>query len=106
MDVYFGSFGGVEDIINGFCIPESELEGMKIIYAAYDCEYYEGYAHVIFLDNGTLYEAHGSHCSCNDLSDQWEPEETSVTALLARPNVSDQAKANLREYYKNLLAFL
>lgn len=96
MKVYFDEFESKEDMMREFCISSEQLEGVEILYASYDCPPYEGYAHVIFRKDDKLYEVNGSHCSCYGLEDQWEPEETSVEALLARPNVSNDAKEILR----------
>jgi hypothetical protein len=104
--IYFENFTCIEDIKSNFCISDKDLQDVIIIYAAYDTPDYEGYAHIIFIKEGTVYEVNGSHCSCAGLEGQWEPEETSVIALLTRPNVSGDAKANLKSYFKNLLCFL
>jgi len=40
------------------------------------------------------------------MQDQWEPEETEVAAMLMRNNISTHAKAILKDYYKNMIAFL
>src|SRR5688572_23578212 len=104
--IYFDNFTCVDDVIANFNISERDLEGCEIIYAHYDTPEYEGYACVIFIKDGVLYEVNGSHCSCNGLEDQWEPEETTVLALLSRPNISDDAKANLKKRFRKLLAFL
>ncbi len=95
-DVYFDCFGSKEDVAFNFQIPEGELEGVEILYACYECPPYEGYAHVIFRKDDKLYEVNGSHCSCNGLEGCWEPEETTVAALLFRPNVAEEAKEILR----------
>ncbi len=90
MERYFDGFSNKDDVFGAFCVSEEQSAGVEILYAWYDTSYdYEGYAHVIFRKDG-------SHCSCMGLEDQWEPEETSVVALLARPNVSDDAKAILQ----------
>lgn len=106
MKIYYEHFESVSDICTQFCIPESSLDGAEIIYACYDCPPYEGDAHVIFVKDGVLYEAHGAHCSCYGLEDQWSPEETIPLAILNRPNVAEEAKANVKEYYKNLIVFM
>jgi hypothetical protein len=103
MQVFHGSFSCAEDVFSQF--ETDVMEGLTFLYAAYDNENYEGYAHVIYIEDGCLYEVNGSHCSCRGLEDQWSPEETTVTALLSRPNVSDNAKNNLKCFYKNLLIF-
>jgi hypothetical protein len=104
--IYFENFTCIDDMMGNFCISQKDLEGCEIIYASYDCPPYEGYAHVIFIKDKKLYEVNGSHCSCNDLGGQWIPEETSLAALMFRPNVSDFAKANLKKRFRNLIAFL
>lgn len=96
MKVYFDLFECKEDVVGNFGISEEQLEGMEILYASYDAADYEGWAYVIFRKDDKLYEVTGSHCSCNGLEDQWDPEETTVTALLFRPNVPEDAKAILR----------
>jgi hypothetical protein len=106
MKIYFERFTCLEDVAKEFCVPYEDIKDLDILYAAYDCSPYEGYAHVIYVKDKKIYEVNGSHCSCNGLEGMWEPEETSLTALLFRPNVSDYAKANIKSRYKNLLAFL
>ena len=97
MKIYFAGFESQEDMMNGFEITSEQLEGVEILYACYDGGGYEGEAHVIFRKEGKLYEVNASHCSCYGLDGQWEPEETTVAALLFRPNVSAEAKEILRQ---------
>lgn len=94
--VYFDLFEGKEDMMREFCVTSEQLEGVEILYACYEPGDYCGDAHVIFRKEGKLYEVNGSHCSCYGLEGQWEPEETSVAALLFRPNVAGDAKEILR----------
>jgi hypothetical protein len=54
----------IDDVKNEFQISDQEVEGCQIIFAEYDTPDYEGYAHVIFIKQGKLYEVNGSHCSC------------------------------------------
>lgn len=61
-----------------------ELTNEQVVFAAYDTPPYEGYATVLLLTNGKLYEVAGSHCSCYGLEGQWSPEETTVKALRMR----------------------
>lgn len=72
------------DIAKEFEIDSSELENVNVLFAVYKQEAYEGYALVVFSKDGKLYEVNGSHCSCNGLEGQWEPEETSLEALKMR----------------------
>lgn len=104
--IYFGLFSNAEDVFSNYGVGEEQQEGIDIIFAEYEYEEYSGSSLVIFIKDGKLYEVNGSHCSCNGLEDCWSPEETSAIALLARPNVPDPAKANLRKFYKNLMSFL
>lgn len=73
---YNGIFESNAVIASQFQIPVAELADMEIIYANYECEDYSGRAIVLFLsyEDDLYYEVHGSHCSCNGLEDQWEPE--------------------------------
>jgi len=82
--MYFGNFSDKEGLMASFEIQESDLEGCRILFAAYENESYEGYAMVIFAKDGKLYEVNGSHCSCHGLEGQWTPEETSLEALKMR----------------------
>lgn len=59
-------------------------QGVEIILAAYGDDNYSGDAFVLFRKDGKLYEVNGSHCSCNGLEGQWEPEETTAEALRHR----------------------
>lgn len=105
-NIYYGIFTCLEDVVREFSISEKELEGIAIIYADYFNADYSGEAHVIFVKDNQLYEINGSHCSCNGLEACWEPEVTSALALLNRPNVSAEAKANVKYLYRNLMCFL
>jgi hypothetical protein len=82
--MYLGNFNNREDLMSNFEITDADLEGVRILFAAYENESYEGYAMVIFSKDGKLYEVNGSHCSCNGLEGQWSPEETSLDALKIR----------------------
>lgn len=63
---------------------EITLTDENILFAVYTYEDYSGKAFVLFEKDGKLYEVNGSHCSCNGLEGQWQPEETSVEALKFR----------------------
>lgn len=96
MKVYYELFESQDDVLKEFSINSEQLEGVEILYACYTYESYSGDTHVIFRKDGKLYEVNGGHCSCYGLEGQWEPEETTVAALLFRPNVAEEAKAILR----------
>lgn len=106
MEIFHGNFASAEGVFSSFGVFESDWKDIEFIYACYDTPQYEGYAHVIFKRDGKLYEVNASHCSCYELDGQWEPEETSLSALMFRPNVAAEAKANLKQLYSNLMCFL
>lgn len=86
-DVYQGSFGSWSDVCSYF--DEVIAEPDQVIYAIYDQPPYEGYADVIYRVGDRFYWAHGSHCSCYGLEEQWAPIEYSqheLVAALARGN--------------------
>lgn len=101
--MYLGNITDKEDIAREFQISTSELDGCKIIFAAYTCESYEGSALVIFQKDGKLFEVNGSHCSCYGLEDQWSPEETSLEALRIRDLRYYGFNKNLEEYLVDLI---
>lgn len=81
---YIENFGSNEDIIREYSASEFALDGAKIYLAWYGYGSYCGSSLVIFEKDGKLYEVNGSHCSCNGLEGQWQPEETSWGALAMR----------------------
>lgn len=64
----------------------AENAGVNILFGYYSCLDYSGSAFVLFEQDGKLYEVNGSHCSCNGLEGQWEPEETDLKVLEKRLN--------------------
>jgi hypothetical protein len=82
---YFGEFENREDVQGNFQVPDDDMPSEEdIIFAAYDIDGYEGFALVLFVRNEVLYEVNGSHCSCNGLEEQWDPEATTWKALEMR----------------------
>ena len=82
--MYYGYFRDWNDVLNQFSVSDEERKiyaDAVPVYATYDCEQYEGYATVIFIQHGKFFEVHGSHCSCMGLEDQFEPEETTYEVL-------------------------
>lgn len=87
--------GGEAEMLSDFGIGPEALAGAKVLVASYTYEDYTGDAYFLFERGGKLWEVHGSHCSCYGLSQQdyeytpgtqWEPEETTAEAILARIN--------------------
>lgn len=97
------SDSGFNGMCNDFQIHGGALEGATILLASYTYENYSGAAFVLFEKDGTLFEVNGSHCSCYGLEDQWEPEETSEEALLARDWYPDYGGA-LKSLLEQVLA--
>jgi hypothetical protein len=74
-------------------LAQERWQNVEVILASYGTEDYGGDAFVLFRRDGKLYEVNGSHCSCYGLGEQnysgdrqtqWQPEETTVAALLHR----------------------
>lgn len=60
----------------------------EVLFASYGQEQaYSGDARVLFVRDGVLYEAGGSHCSCNGLEGQWSPSPVTWEALRLRPGL-------------------
>lgn len=91
MGIYNG-FNGPDDVCGSFCLDDSDLNGVEILYAEYEREGYDGSAWVLFRKDNKLYEVNGSHCSCYGLEGQWEPTLTTVKALLMRPDLPKEVQ--------------
>jgi hypothetical protein len=86
---FYGDFEGYWDILREFEEPEETLMDSEVIFADYERGQLEGEAMVVFLRDDSplgneprLYCVHASHCSCRGLEGQWEPEETTIKALV------------------------
>jgi hypothetical protein len=98
--MFLGEWSSLDDILKDFRanIDTSDIE---ILFAVYTYESYDGRAFVLYKDRGSLYEVNGSHCSCYGLEDQWEPEETSVEAIVYRLDIG-RMERNIGEYCPQL----
>ncbi|EPC8411017.1 hypothetical protein ACR3AM_005425 [Bacillus thuringiensis] len=72
---------GADLIAHHFEEKEEYIGSLQILLASYDVEGCEGDAFVLFLEDGKMYEVHGSHCSCFGLENQWSPEEVTIEEL-------------------------
>lgn len=77
--VFLNDWSDQESVFKDFEIEV--LENVKILFASYSYEIYEGSAWVLFEQDGNLYEVNGGHCSCYGLEEQWEPEEVLLKEL-------------------------
>jgi hypothetical protein len=82
-DVYEGAFTDWDDIRIQFEMKDPFPEPEEVLYAMYDNEGYDGYAHVIYRNGNMIYSVTGSHCSCYGLEDQWDPEEYTPELFIA-----------------------
>lgn len=82
--MFLNDWESQEKMMEDFEISDNDMEGVTILLASYTNADYNGDAFVLFTRNGKLYEVNGSRCSCYGLEGQWEPEETTVEALLHR----------------------
>ena len=98
------SDSGFDGMCNDFQIDGGALEGATILLASYTYENYTGDAFVLFERDGQLFEVNGSHCSCYGLEGQWEPEETTKDALLARDWYHDGCSSTFKSLIEHVLA--
>jgi hypothetical protein len=82
---YFGEFTDRKDVQESFRVMDEDMPTEdEILVAVYEYGDYEGAAFVLYMQDGTLYEVNGSHCSCDGLEYQWEPEATTWEAIEMR----------------------
>ncbi|MDH5517671.1 MAG: hypothetical protein OEY36_07610 [Gammaproteobacteria bacterium] len=67
-----------------FGITDSKLDGVELILASHHNEDDSGYAFILYCSRHILYEINASHDSELNLIGQWQPEETTLEALLFR----------------------
>lgn len=96
--MFYGEFSNKSDVCREFQIKD--FDG-TVIYAAYDCESYEGSAEVVFVNDGKFFTVSGGHCSCYGLEDQWEPEEMPVEALR---KIADNGNGHYADAVRSALA--
>ena len=104
--IYADGFSNREDVFNQFAKPEDK--DIKICYAVYIQESYDGNAIVIYYRSSTkkYYEAYGSHCSCYGLDNQWEGNEEIVFEELEKRLIKnevyggDTLAARFKDYLK------
>ncbi|HDR7066898.1 TPA: hypothetical protein QCW42_004004 [Bacillus cereus] len=77
---------GADLIAHQFQEKEEYIGSLQILLASYETDLSDGEAFVLFLEDGKMYEVHGSHCSCYGLESQWNPEETTIEELEFRLN--------------------
>lgn len=80
--MYYGNWACWNDVAGDFNIDPKLEKSIVVLYAEYNAPDYEGYATVVFVENGKFYFVGGSHCSCFGLEGQWEPDETPLKVLL------------------------
>lgn len=71
--VFLNAWSNEDEVFKDFATTKGKE--VKVLFASYGCDNYEGDAFVLLAENGVLYEASGAHCSCYGLEGQWEPEE-------------------------------
>ena len=118
---YWRLFSNVESIWEEFRIELSDSQLQRevdapvdpnvpadrdVLFAYYSYEDYSGTAFVLYKKGRKLFEAHGSHCSCDGLEGQWHPEETTWEALDMRDytwSYDGEAEAALRSLVQSKL---
>lgn len=79
--MYLNNFSSIDDVRSQFQISSEAIHDAEVVLAWYGNGDYCGSAYVLFVRNGKLWEVHASHCSCNGIEGQWDPQETSFAAL-------------------------
>lgn len=79
MKVYFGTFETRKDVADQFEVKLAK--DIRIKFAYYDIDGYDGHAIVVFEQGGKLYMVEAWHCSCYGLEDQWSPTEETLETL-------------------------
>lgn len=92
-NTYQNLFESWDDVQLEFGMEEPEPD--QVILATYEYEDYSGTADVIYRDGDKYYWVRGSHCSCNGLEGQWEPEEYTKELL-----IKSLEKGGWKEYVK------
>ena len=105
---FFDMFTDADSVFYAFDVSAADRQGVEIRAAQYDCEQYEGSASVLFRQHGALFEAYGSHCSCNGLDGCWRPEPVEVAELRARAirRAAEPGHAESADYWRAVIAIL
>lgn len=110
--VFLNNFGDAQNVYNEF--QSYKWDGspydilptnLKILYADYTYEDYSGDAYVLGYDKEKemFFEVHGSHCSCYELEDQWEPEYCSYVELKELVTKRFEKKKAQSYYYRGAM---
>lgn len=95
---FYSGFDDKQDVARQFDVKLED--NIEILYAQYNQEGYEGYATVIYSQDGKLFEVHGSHCSCYGLEGQWSPEDCTYEDVIARAENGQFSNVNCHEIKK------
>jgi hypothetical protein len=79
---YIDGFDGPSGVASLFA--DDSVNNYQIIIAVYDTPAYEGYAYVLAMKDGELYENTASHCSCYGLEGMWKPAKVTHAYLQNR----------------------
>jgi hypothetical protein len=93
--MFLENFDSREDVFNVFNIEDDPA--INMLFAWYGYGDYCGSAFVLFEKEGKMYEVNGSHCSCNGLEGDWDPEEVEKEHLLHRIN---EGSLGAESYYE------
>ena len=101
--MYYGDFSCWDDLVCQFGLSNRNQDDIVVLFAAYDVPDYDGYATVVYVQNGKFYLVEGAHCSCYGLEDQWDPEEMPLEALLQMANEGLGLLSNYNNQFKDAL---
>lgn len=88
---------GVSQLEQHFGLKTGSLQDIEILLASYKESDDSGYAFVLYRHQQCLYEVNASHDSVLDFRDQWQPEETTVEALIYRLNKGNLGSSEASE---------
>lgn len=74
----------ISDLEKIFGLEANELSDIDILLASYKEGDYSGYGFILFTIGQSYYEVNTSHDSECEFTGQWQPEETTIEALLYR----------------------
>lgn len=78
MTIFRGQFESMDDVRDAWGhVPPPCAE---VIFAEYESSNYDGYARIVYVQDGEVFMVEDDHCSCHGLKN-WKPERVTKAAL-------------------------
>lgn len=98
MRVYLEGFSSWGDLQDQFEV-KNKIEEPLHVFAIYGSEGYDGYATVIYTNDGVIFNVvEGSHCSCYGLEGQWQAEDHMTLDALRKMGGGYAAEEHKEEF--------